>query len=136
MMRYKYPDYYNLIVRPPNPRLVVLKGAVSTGIILSSEATRCARRHYLLGKPRLFIDGEDPEEYRVKGADGFDRCKFTYQTVVRKGQRLRNKVFIKIPVTKFVAPHAPLIFQDTIYTCDEDDCPRYLQDPGKFIQRH
>jgi hypothetical protein len=101
MQRYKYPELHGAFVSHPDPRLVVLKGAVAAGTMCYSEVTtRRARRHYLINTPRFFSDSEDLEGYRIKELDSFNRSRYTYKTVVRKGYHLQNEEIIKFPITK------------------------------------
>jgi len=122
--------YGKTIIRPPDPSLAVLKGIIiKCAMSCVIRASRCVQRHYLIGLPQFFKEGVDPEEYRIKSPDGYDRCMFTYQRAIHKGQRLRDGDVIDIPVTKVISPDESFDFEYTIYTCDEDSCPRYVS-PG------
>jgi hypothetical protein len=67
-MRHHVCSKYGLpILRPPDPELVILKGAVTAGAMLPPYTLpRRARQHYMIDSPRLFIAGDSPEEYRSK----------------------------------------------------------------------
>lgn len=97
-----------------------------------NHASRRAQRHYLIGLPQFFKEGVDPEEYRIKSPDGYDRCMFTYQRAIHKGQRLQDGDFIDIPVTRLDGPDTPYDFEYIIYTCVEENLPRYVSDVRKL----
>ena len=82
-----------------------------------------------------FKEGHHPEQYRVPSLDGKDRCKYTRQIFVQKGQRVKIGEPVKVGFFRQVAPGATLMYEDILYACDEDVCPEYTKDPRKSICR-
>jgi hypothetical protein len=76
-----------------------------------------------------FKEGYHPEAYRVPSLDGKDRCKFTRQIFVQKGQKVKIGEPVKVSFFRQVAPGATLMYEDILYACDEDVCPEYTKDP-------
>lgn len=76
-----------------------------------------------------FKEGHHPEQYRVPSLDGKDRCKYTRQIFVQKGQRVKIGEPVKVSFFRQVAPGATLMYEDILYACDEDVCPEYTKDP-------
>jgi hypothetical protein len=111
----------------------IVRGAVTAGITESIITHRVARRHYLMGTLQPFKEGHHPEEYRIPSLDGRDRCKYTRQICVRKGQKVRIGERYKVSYFRQVAPGAMLMFEDILYACDEDVCPEYTADPRKSM---
>lgn len=77
-----------------------------------------------------FKEGHHPEAYRVPSLDGKDRCKFTRQIFVQKGQRVKIGEPVKVSFFRQVAPGATLMYEDILYACDDDICPEYTKDPS------
>lgn len=111
----------------------IVKGAVTAGITETVITHRVARRHYLMATLQPFKDGYHPEQYRVPSLDGRDRCKYTRQIFVQKGERMRIGEPVKVSFFRQVAPGATLMYEDVIYACDEDVCPEYTKDPRRFL---
>jgi hypothetical protein len=78
-----------------------------------------------------FKEGHHPEQYRVPSLDGKDRCKYTRQIFVQKGQRVKIGEPVKVSFFRQVAPGATLMYEDILYACDDDVCPEYTKDPRK-----
>lgn len=110
----------------------IVKGAVTAGITERVVTSRVARRHYLMATLQPFKEGHHPEQYRVPSLDGKDRCKYTRQIFVQKGQRVKIGEPVKVGFFRQVAPGATLMYEDILYACDEDVCPEYTKDPRKF----
>ena len=110
----------------------IVKGAVTAGITERVITSRVARRHYLMATLQPFKEGHHPEQYRVPSLDGKDRCKYTRQIFVQKGQRVKIGEPVKVSFFRQVAPGATLMYEDVLYACDEDVCPEYTKDPRKF----
>ena len=110
----------------------IVKGAVTAGITESIVTHRVARRHYMMATLQPFKEGHHPEQYRVPSLDGRDRCKFTRQIFVHKGQKVRVGEPYKCSFFRQVAPGATLMYEDTFYCCDDDVCPEYIKDPRKY----
>lgn len=79
-----------------------------------------------------FKEGHHPEQYRVPSLDGKDRCKYTRQIFVQKGQRVKIGEPVKVSFFRQVAPGATLMYEDVLYACDDDVCPEYTKDPSKL----
>ena len=109
----------------------IVKGAVTAGITERVITSRVARRHYLMATLQPFKEGHHPEQYRVPSLDGRDRCKYTRQIFVQKGQRVKIGEPVKVSFFRQVAPGATLMYEDVLYACDEDVCPEYTKDPRK-----
>lgn len=109
----------------------IVKGAVTAGITERVVTSRVARRHYLMATLQPFKEGHHPEQYRVPSLDGKDRCKYTRQIFVQKGQRVKIGEPVKVSFFRQVAPGATLMYEDILYACDEDLCPEYTKDPRK-----
>lgn len=109
----------------------IVKGAVTAGISERVVTSRVARRHYLMATLQPFKEGHHPEQYRVPSLDGKDRCKYTRQIFVQKGERIKNGEPVKVSFFRQVAPGATLMYEDILYGCDEDVCPEYTKDPRK-----
>ncbi|KAJ9638332.1 hypothetical protein H2199_007019 [Coniosporium tulheliwenetii] len=107
------PQFQSKVVRPMDSVAAIVKGAVTAGITERVVTHRVARRHYLMATLQPFKEGHHPEQYRVPSLDGKDRCKYTRQIFVQKGQRVK----IGEPV------------KDVLYACDDDVCPEYTKDP-------
>jgi len=107
----------------------IVKGAVTAGITERVITSRVARRHYLMATLQPFKEGHHPEQYRVPSLDGKDRCKYTRQIFVQKGQRVKIGEPVKVSFFRQVAPGATLMYEDVLYACDEDVCPEYTKDP-------
>jgi len=110
----------------------IVKGAVTAGITERIVTHRVARRHYLMATLQPFKEGHHPEQYRVPSLDGKDRCKYTRQIFVQKGQRVKIGEPVKVSFFRQVAPGATLMYEDILYACDDDVCPEYTKDPSKF----
>ena len=111
----------------------IVKGAVTAGITERVVTSRVARRHYLMATLQPFKEGYHPEQYRVPSLDGKDRCKYTRQIFVQKGERVKIGEPVKVSFFRQVAPGATLMYEDILYACDEDVCPEYTKDPRKFL---
>lgn len=109
----------------------IVKGAVTAGITERIVTHRVARRHYLMATLQPFKEGHHPEQYRVPSLDGKDRCKYTRQIFVQKGQRVKIGEPVKVSFFRQVAPGATLMYEDILYACDDDVCPEYTKDPRK-----
>lgn len=109
----------------------IVKGAVTAGITEKVITSRVARRHYLMATLQPFKEGHHPEQYRVPSLDGKDRCKYTRQIFVQKGQRVKNGEPVKVSFFRQVAPGATLMYEDVLYACDEEGCPEYTKDPSE-----
>src|SRR3954463_9604235 len=109
----------------------IVKGAVTAGITERVVTSRVARRHCLMATLQPFKEGHHPEAYRVPSLDGKDRCKFTRQIFVTKGQRVKIGEPVKVSFFRQVAPGATLMYEDILYACDDDVCPEYTKDPSK-----
>jgi len=109
----------------------IVKGAVTAGITERVVTHRVARRHYLMATLQPFKEGHHPEQYRVPSLDGKDRCKYTRQIFVQKGQRVKIGEPVKVSFFRQVAPGATLMYEDVLYACDDDVCPEYTKDPRK-----
>lgn len=126
------PQFQSKVVRPMDSVAAIVKGAVTAGITERIVTHRVARRHYLMGTLQPFKEGYHPEAYRVPSLDGKDRCKFTRQIFVQKGQKVKNGEPVKVSFFRQVAPGATLMYEDILYACDDDVCPEYTKDPRKF----
>lgn len=111
----------------------IVKGAVTAGIAERVVTHRVARRHYLMATLQPFKEGYHPEQYRVPSLDGKDRCKYTRQIFVQKGERVKIGEPVKVSFFRQVAPGATLMYEDILYACDEDVCPEYVKDPRTFL---
>jgi len=107
----------------------IVKGAVTAGIAERFLTHRVARRHYLMATLQQFKEGHHPEQYRVPSLDGKDRCKYTRQIFVSKGQKVKIGEPVVVSFFRQVAPGAALMYEDTLYACDDDVCPEYTKDP-------
>ncbi|KAF9883176.1 hypothetical protein FE257_003896 [Aspergillus nanangensis] len=123
------PQYQTKVVRPMDSVAAIVKGAVTAGITERVITHRVARRHYLMATLQPFKEGYHPEQYRVPSLDGRDRCKYTRQIFVQKGERVRIGEPVKVSFFRQVAPGATLMYEDILYACDEDVCPEYTKDP-------
>jgi len=125
------PQYQNKVVRPMDSVAAIVKGAVTAGISERVITSRVARRHYLMGTLQPFKEGHHPEQYRVPSLDGRDRCKYTRQLFVQRGQRVKIGEPVKVSFFRQVAPGATLMYEDVLYACDDDICPEYTKDPSE-----
>ncbi|KAK8233568.1 hypothetical protein HDK90DRAFT_414961 [Phyllosticta capitalensis] len=123
------PQFQSKVVRPMDSVAAIVKGAVTAGITERIVTHRVARRHYLMATLQPFKEGHHPEQYRVPSLDGKDRCKFTRQIFVQKGQRVKIGEPVKVSFFRQVAPGATLMYEDILYACDDDVCPEYVKDP-------
>ncbi|KMP07396.1 hypothetical protein DIZ76_017150 [Coccidioides immitis] len=123
------PQYQTKVVRPMDSVAAIVKGAVTAGITERVVTSRVARRHYLMATLQPFKEGHHPEQYRVPSLDGKDRCKYTRQIFVQKGERVKIGEPVKVSFFRQVAPGATLMYEDILYACDEDVCPEYTKDP-------
>ncbi|KAI9641901.1 hypothetical protein NHQ30_009769 [Ciborinia camelliae] len=123
------PQFQAKVVRPMDSVAAIVKGAVTAGITERVITSRVARRHYLMATLQPFKEGHHPEAYRVPSLDGKDRCKFTRQIFVQKGQRVKIGEPVKVSFFRQVAPGATLMYEDILYACDDDVCPEYTKDP-------
>ncbi|KAK5991039.1 Heat shock 70 kDa 12B-like protein [Cladobotryum mycophilum] len=121
--------FQSKVVRPMDSVAAIVKGAVTAGITERVITHRIARRHYLMATLQPFKEGYHPEAYRVPSLDGKDRCKFTRQIFVQKGQKVKNGEPYKVSFFRQVAPGATLMYEDILYACDDDVCPEYTKDP-------
>jgi hypothetical protein len=126
------PQFQSKVVRPMDSVAAIVKGAVTAGITERIVTHRVARRHYLMATLQPFKEGHHPEQYRVPSLDGKDRCKYTRQIFVQKGQRVKIGEPVKVSFFRQVAPGATLMYEDILYACDDDVCPEYTKDPRKF----
>jgi hypothetical protein len=125
------PQFQTKVVRPMDSVAAIVKGAVTAGITERVITHRVARRHYLMATLQPFKEGYHPEQYRVPSLDGRDRCKYTRQIFVQKGERVKIGEPVKVSFFRQVAPGATLMYEDVLYACDEDVCPEYTKDPRK-----
>ena len=125
------PQFQSKVVRPMDSVAAIVKGAVTAGITERVVTHRVARRHYLMATLQPFKEGYHPEAYRVPSLDGKDRCKFTRQIFVQKGQKVKIGEPVKVSFFRQVAPGATLMYEDILYACDDDVCPEYTKDPRK-----
>ncbi|RMZ81753.1 hypothetical protein DV738_g2089, partial [Chaetothyriales sp. CBS 135597] len=123
------PQFQSKVVRPMDSVAAIVKGAVTAGITERVITSRVARRHYLMATLQPFKEGHHPEQYRVPSLDGKDRCKYTRQIFVQKGERVKIGEPVKVSFFRQVAPGATLMYEDILYACDEDVCPEYTKDP-------
>lgn len=123
------PQFQAKVVRPMDSVAAIVKGAVTAGITERVVTSRVARRHYLMATLQPFKEGYHPEAYRVPSLDGKDRCKYTRQIFVQKGERVKNGEPVKVSFFRQVAPGATLMYEDILYACDDDICPEYTKDP-------
>ncbi|KAI1181249.1 Hsp70-like protein [Nemania sp. FL0916] len=123
------PQFQSKVVRPMDSVAAIVKGAVTAGITERVITHRVARRHYLMATLQPFKEGYHPEAYRVPSLDGKDRCKFTRQIFVQKGQKVKIGEPVKVSFFRQVAPGATLMYEDILHACDEDVCPEYTKDP-------
>ncbi|KAK5081577.1 hypothetical protein LTR05_007708 [Lithohypha guttulata] len=123
------PQFQSKVVRPMDSVAAIVKGAVTAGITERVVTSRVARRHYLMATLQPFKEGYHPEAYRVPSLDGKDRCKYTRQIFVQKGERVKIGEPVKVSFFRQVAPGATLMYEDILYACDEDVCPEYTKDP-------
>jgi len=123
------PQFQSKVVRPMDSVAAIVKGAVTAGITERIVTHRVARRHYLMATLQPFKEGHHPEQYRVPSLDGKDRCKYTRQIFVQKGQRVKIGEPVKVSFFRQVAPGATLMYEDILYACDDDVCPEYTKDP-------
>ncbi|KAL1896272.1 hypothetical protein Cpir12675_002865 [Ceratocystis pirilliformis] len=123
------PQFQSKVVRPMDSVAAIVKGAVTAGLSERVITHRVARRHYLMATLQPFKEGYHPEAYRVPSLDGKDRCKFTRQIFVQKGQKVKIGEPVKVSFFRQVAPGATLMYEDVLYACDEDACPEYTKDP-------
>ncbi|KAG5958550.1 hypothetical protein E4U57_001257 [Claviceps arundinis] len=123
------PMFQSKVVRPMDSVAAIVKGAVTAGITERIITSRVARRHYLMATLQPFKEGYHPEAYRIPSLDGKDRCKFTRQIFVQKGQKMKNGEPVKVSFFRQVAPGATLMYEDVLYVCDDDVCPEYIKDP-------
>lgn len=123
------PQFQSKVVRPMDSVAAIVKGAVTAGITERVVTSRVARRHYLMATLQPFKEGHHPERYRVPSLDGKDRCKYTRQIFVTKGQRVKIGEPVKVSFFRQVAPGATLMYEDVLYACDDDVCPEYTKDP-------
>ena len=132
------PQFQSKVVRPMDSVAAIVKGAVTAGITERVITSRVARRHYLMATLQPFKEGHHPEQYRVPSLDGKDRCKYTRQIFVQKGQRVKIGEPVKVSFFRQVAPGATLMYEDILYACDEDVCPEYTKDPREspFVLLH
>lgn len=126
------PQFQAKVVRPMDSVAAIVKGAVTAGITERVVTSRVARRHYLMATLQPFKEGHHPEQYRVPSLDGKDRCKYTRQIFVQKGQRVKIGEPVKVSFFRQVAPGATLMYEDILYACDEDVCPEYTKDPREY----
>lgn len=126
------PQFQAKVVRPMDSVAAIVKGAVTAGITERVITHRVARRHYLMATLQPFKEGYHPEAYRVPSLDGKDRCKFTRQIFVQKGQKVKIGEPVKVSFFRQVAPGATLMYEDILFACDDDVCPEYTKDPRKF----
>jgi len=130
------PQFQSKVVRPMDSVAAIVKGAVTAGITERIVTHRVARRHYLMATLQPFKEGHHPEQYRVPSLDGKDRCKYTRQIFVQKGQRVKIGEPVKVSFFRQVAPGATLMYEDILYACDDDVCPEYTKDPRKSLEFH
>ncbi|RYP45955.1 hypothetical protein DL768_007774 [Monosporascus sp. mg162] len=123
------PQFQGKVVRPMDSVAAIVRGAVTAGITERVITHRVARRHYLMATLQPFKEGYHPEAYRVPSLDGKDRCKFTRQIFVQKGQKVKIGEPVKVSFFRQVAPGATLMYEDILYACDDDVCPEYTKDP-------
>jgi hypothetical protein len=124
------PQFQSKVVRPMDSVAAIVKGAVTAGITERVITHRVARRHYLMATLQPFKEGYHPEAYRVPSLEGKDRCKFTRQIFVQKGQKVKIGEPVKVSFFRQVAPGATLMYEDILYACDDDVCPEYTKDPS------
>ncbi|KAK8104112.1 uncharacterized protein PG998_011145 [Apiospora kogelbergensis] len=115
------PQFQAKVVRPMDSVAAIVKGAVTAGITERVVTHRVARRHYLMATLQPFKEGYHPEAYRVPSLDGKDRCKFTRQIFVQKGQKVKIGEPVKVSFFRQVAPGATLMYEDILYACDDDE---------------
>lgn len=108
-----------------------VKGAI-TACLIAKNPSSVSRRQFMVDVLQPFQTDRHPDYYCVTWPDGRLRCKYTYETVIAKGECVKFGEPKKISVEKFVAPGEPLMFEDRIYVYDDDDCPAFVIDPSKL----
>lgn len=121
------------VIRPMDAIAAIVKGAVAAGISASLATARVSRRHYLIATVQEFREGYHEESYRISSLDGNDRCKNTCQVVLAKGQRITIGEPVKISFYRNVAQGSMVVYNDVLYTCEKDICPKYITDRGMFL---
>ena len=125
------PQFQLKVLRPTDCANATLRGAVASSIGSYLAISKIAGCHYLFDSLQPHQTGRDPDYYFVTWPDGRPRCKYTYETFIPKGERVNFGEPRKLTVEKFVASGEPLIFEDRIYTCEDDNCPDFVIDPSK-----
>lgn len=126
-------QFQHKVVRPMDSASALVKGAVTACIAERAATSRIARRNYVVDMLQPFQDGRHPDYYCLIWPDGRRRCKYTYQVVRSKGERVNMSEPIKFLVEHFVAPGESLIFEDRLYTCEDDIMPSFATDPSKLF---
>jgi hypothetical protein len=111
----------------------LVKGGLAYGIMDKKVASRISGHHYLVNSLQPFQPQRHPDYYHVTWADLRPRCKYTYETVIEKGEQVRFGEARKLSIEKFITPGEPLIFEDKIYKCDYDHCPDFVIDPSELL---
>lgn len=122
------PPFQSKVVRPMDCESALVKGAVTHGIASKFGTSKISKRHYLVDVLQPFQVGRHPDYYCINWPDGRLFCKYTYQKFLAKAERIIFGEPRKLSIEKFVAPGESLIFEDKIYTCDDDDCPTFVVD--------
>ncbi|KAL1927813.1 hypothetical protein VTP01DRAFT_3634 [Rhizomucor pusillus] len=108
------------VIAPYRPELAVARGAVLFGKNPTMVATRVPRYWYGIGITNTFVEGVDPEEYKIIKPDGSVRCDHRFSTYVRRGVPLA----VDSCVTKTYSATYPHPTAFTFYAASTEDEPR------------
>ncbi|KAI5461571.1 hypothetical protein BGZ63DRAFT_444178 [Mariannaea sp. PMI_226] len=108
------PQHRSGFVRPSGSDSAIARGAVTASVAEKLVTERCSRRHYIVVQKALSRVGQDAEDTRV--------------IIVSKGQQVKCGAPIKVSFVRQVAPGSSLIFEDILYSCDEETCPKTVHD--------
>ncbi|KAK9451646.1 uncharacterized protein V1518DRAFT_409146 [Limtongia smithiae] len=124
------PKYVQKLVRPVDSVAAIVQGAVTTGIFDRVVTSRKSRRHYMLETVELFVPGRHPEEFRLRGYDGVDRCRSTRKIFIEKWQKLVVGQPVTVHLRRQIDVNGNPVFKDSLYYCEQDKCPEFVTMSG------
>ncbi|OAD68638.1 hypothetical protein PHYBLDRAFT_150234 [Phycomyces blakesleeanus NRRL 1555(-)] len=115
-----------LVIKPNRPEMAVCRGAVYFGLNPNKVTTRVSRFWYGIDITNTFVDGVDPEEYRIRKSDGTYRCDHRFSTYVRRGEPINTDE----PVSRNYTTLYPRHTVCTMFASSNENEPRYTKEAG------
>ncbi|KAI7852215.1 hypothetical protein BDC45DRAFT_513724 [Circinella umbellata] len=122
----EYKKYGIKVVTPYRAELAVARGAAYFGMNPTKVTTRVPRYWYGIDITNTFVEGIDPEEYKIVRRDGSIRCDNRFSVFVPRGEPLD----IDSCVTQKYTTFYPCPTECTFFAANTEEEPRYTLQSG------